>query len=92
MYKINKSDKFIKNAKKFFKKHPDLLAKFSKIMITLTVNPFEPSLKTHKLSGKLNGLYSCSLDFQYRIILSIVIIDHKVYLIDIGTHDKVYKD
>jgi addiction module RelE/StbE family toxin len=92
MYKINKNDKFIKKAKKFFKKHPDLLDKFSKIMITLTVNPFEPSLKTHKLSGKLNGLYSCSLDFQYRIILSIVIIDQQIYLIDIGTHDKVYKD
>ena len=48
------------------------------------------SLKTHKLKGDLKEVYACSLDYQYRIILNIVIIDNVIYLIDIGTHDEVY--
>lgn len=31
-------------------------------------NPFYPSLRLHKLRGKLDGLWSISLDNKYRII------------------------
>ena len=54
------------------------------------LNPFDHSLKTHKLKGNLKGLSSCSLNFEYRIILNIKIVEKKIYLIDIGTHDDVY--
>lgn len=31
-------------------------------------NPFDPRLKTHKLSGRLEGFLSFSIDYHYRII------------------------
>jgi addiction module RelE/StbE family toxin len=85
-----RDEKYTKREKKFFRKHSNLIKKYAVILKKLQSNPFDASLKTHKLSGKLEGLYFCSLDYQYRIIVSIVIIDDKVYLVDIGTHDEVY--
>ena len=31
-------------------------------------NPFNPKLKTHKLTGKLNGHLAFSINYSYRII------------------------
>jgi mRNA-degrading endonuclease YafQ of YafQ-DinJ toxin-antitoxin module len=53
MYDLIKDDKFVKKAKKFFKRHPELKTKFRDIILTLSNDPFEPSLKTHKLKRKL---------------------------------------
>lgn len=33
-------------------------------------NPFDPRLRTHKLSGKLRDFWSFSIDYHYRIIFS----------------------
>ena len=85
-----KNDSYLKYERKFFKKHKNLISKYSKVLKQLEENPFNPSLNTHKLKGKLKDFYSCSLDYEHRIILSIIIMDEKVYLIDIGNHNEVY--
>ena len=90
MFEILRDEKFIKKAKKFFKKHPEFSNKFKEIILKLERNPFDISLKTHRLKGDLKDFYACSLNYEYRIILNIVIIDNIVFLIDIGTHDDVY--
>ena len=90
MYQIRKSIRFEKKAKKFFKKHSNLIPRFKEIIFKLTDNPFHLSLKTHKLNGKLIDLYSCSLNYEYRIILNILIKDDEIILLDIGTQDEVY--
>ena len=51
----------------------------------------DETLKTHKLTGKLNGKYSCSINYEYRIVMIIEIKDNELYLLNIGTHDVVYK-
>ena len=52
-------------------------------------NPFDKSLKIHKLSGRLKGLWAFSIDYNYRVIFDFI--DNKnVLLIDIGTHEQVY--
>lgn len=33
-------------------------------------NPFEPKLRTHKLSGKLKDLWSFSIEYDLRVIFS----------------------
>ncbi|MFA5994989.1 MAG: type II toxin-antitoxin system mRNA interferase toxin, RelE/StbE family [Patescibacteria group bacterium] len=52
------------------------------------INPFNPSLHTHKLTGRLNGLWSFSIDYSNRVIfrfldkqtvLFISIGDHSIY-------------
>jgi len=51
--------------------------------------PFSPKLKTHKLTGKLNNIWSFSVDYSYRIIFEFIA-DDKVIFYDIGTHG-IYK-
>ncbi len=52
-------------------------------------DPFHKSLRTHKLTGKLDGLWAFSIDYDTRIIFSFVS-DTEVMLIDFGGHDEVY--
>jgi proteic killer suppression protein len=52
-------------------------------------NPFDPRLKTHRLSGQLQGLWSFSIDYDARVIFSFT--DPNLALfVDIGTHEEVY--
>ena len=60
MAKIIYTERHIKRAKKFIKKHPDILSQYEKTLKLLEVNPFHPSLRLHKLEGKLTELYSFS--------------------------------
>ena len=90
MYTINQTDTFEKKSVKFFKKHRDLVPKFKETIEKLITDPFENSLKTHKLKGNLSDYHACSLTYQYRIILTIEIKDEEIILVNIGTHDDVY--
>jgi len=48
-------------------------------------NPFHPSLRLHNLKGKLNGLWSISIDMKYRIIFK-AMEDGNILFISIGLH------
>jgi addiction module RelE/StbE family toxin len=90
MYKLIETKTYIKKLKKFLKKHPDMLKKYEKTIYLLESTPYHPSLRLHKLKGNLNEFYSMSIDMNYRIIIDFVIIEDKIFLIDIGEHDEVY--
>jgi mRNA-degrading endonuclease YafQ of YafQ-DinJ toxin-antitoxin module len=90
MYKLIETKSYIKRLKKFLRRHPDLLPRYEKTIHLLAHNPFHPSLRLHKPKGDLARFHSVSLDMQHRIILDFVVEGDKIYLIDIGTHDKVY--
>jgi len=88
--KIVYSDSYKKKAKKFFKKHPDLVSQYDKTIELLELNPYHPSLRLHKLTGKLSDLYSISINITYRLSIEFVMQDDKIIPVDIGTHDEVY--
>ncbi len=90
MYSIDQTQTFERTAQKFFKKHRELLEKFIECINTLQKDPFAPALKTHKLKGELSHYYACRLTYEYRIVLTIIITDEKIILMDIGSHDDVY--
>jgi addiction module RelE/StbE family toxin len=90
MYKIIETKSYLKKLKKFLKKHPDIFAKYEKTIYLLELNPHHPSLRLHKLSGKLAQYYFISIDMSYRIIIDFVIIEDQIILIDIGSHSEVY--
>jgi len=71
---------------KSLRKHPDVWEPYSKTLKILEVNPQHPSLRLHKLHGKLKEYYSVSINLKYRIMLDIVIQDDLVILISIGGH------
>jgi len=88
--KIIYTDSYIKRAIKFIKKHPDLLKQYEKALKLLEINPYHPSLRLHKLEGKLSNLYSISINITYRISLDFLIDKDTIILIDVGKHDEVY--
>ena len=51
--------------------------------------PFNPSLNTHKLQGRLNGLWAFSIDYRHRIIFEFAN-KNLVYFHSVGTHE-IYK-
>ena len=65
------------------------------ILELLSKEPFAPSLKSHKLAGKLDGLWSCSVAYDYRIIFAFrkdtTTEKDLIVLVDIGSHDDVYE-
>lgn len=90
MTKILYTDSYIKKAKKFVKKHPELLSQYEKTLKLLELNPFHPSLRLHKLTGNLSELYSVSINMIYRISIDFIIDDKEIIPINVGKHDEVY--
>ena len=90
MAEIIYTDSYIKRAKKFFKKHPEIISQYEKTLKLLEINPNHPSLRLHKLHGKHSELYSVSINISYRICIDFIINEYQIIPIDIGTHDEIY--
>ncbi len=90
-YKIIRTDTYFKKLKKFIKKHPEVLDRYIKVIKLLELNPYHPSLSLHKLKGNLKEYYSVSITMQYRVVIDFIIEENKIILLDIGTHNEVYK-
>ncbi len=52
-------------------------------------NYSNPRLRTHKLTGKLEGLWAFSIDYDCRVVFKFLNKD-EILLIDLGSHDEVY--
>ncbi|MDP1606377.1 MAG: type II toxin-antitoxin system mRNA interferase toxin, RelE/StbE family [Rhodocyclaceae bacterium] len=91
MYTLVWTPRFTRAAKKFIKHHGDLGNKFAAILSDLEGDPFQPHLKYHPLGGKLKGVQAISITDSYRITLTVVVSDKEVILLDIGSHDEVYR-
>ena len=89
MTRVTWDQGFKKIYQKKVKNNAELKKKFWKAMGLFSENPFDPRLRTHKLTGKLEGLWACSVTYDYRIIFRFLSKD-EVLLIDIGGHDEVY--
>ena len=89
-YSIIYPDSYVRRAKKFLRKHPEIHNQYQKTLELLELNPHHPSLRFHHLSGRLKDLSSVSINMSYRITLELEISDQEITLINIGTHDHVY--
>jgi len=85
-----KTSQYERNENKFFKQHKDLFVRYAKVLKQLQIDPFHSSLRTHKLKGDLSKYHSCSLTYEYRIVLILKIVDEEIILVNIGSHDEVY--
>lgn len=80
------SSHFLRQLKKLSVNEKANLGKIEKVFRS---NCFDPSLKTHKLSGKLEGYWSFSISYKNRVLFKFEA-DNSVLLIDIGSHS-IYK-
>jgi addiction module RelE/StbE family toxin len=85
---------FTRAFKRRTRKNSDLKEKIYSVIEQLVENPFHRGLAAHKLHGELDGLWSCSVEYDCRIIFAIVEEKEQgieyIVLVDIGTHDEVY--
>jgi mRNA-degrading endonuclease YafQ of YafQ-DinJ toxin-antitoxin module len=91
MYKIIFTESYEEKAKKFLRKHPELLKQYEKVFRLLEVNPFHPSLRLHKINLKDTEVFSVSINISYRIMIDLLIEENEIIPVNIGTHDDVYR-
>lgn len=90
--KLILSNRFKRDSARLIKKNPALKEKLADALLLLSEDIFKPALKTHKLKGELEGLWSSSWGYDLRIIFEMKVRnDEKVIeLIAAGSHDEVY--
>ncbi len=79
---------FDKSFKRLSARHQ---AKTLEVIKRFTVSPYDPSLKNHALSGRMQGRRSISVTGDFRIIFEEVETGILIIMLDIGSHEQVYK-
>lgn len=80
---IRYRNRFVKEYKKL---SPIIKSVASKKEVIFRKNPFDSRLKTHKLSGPLDGFWAFSISQKYRIIFAFVE-KNVVEFYSAGNHD-----
>jgi addiction module RelE/StbE family toxin len=89
MIEVTFSPTFKRAFRNRIKGNSDLQARFWQKMEQFQQDPFQPTLRTHKLSGKMKNTWSFSIEYDARVIFYFTD-DGKAVFIDIGTHGEVY--
>jgi len=90
MFKLVFTEAYTHRAIRFLRTHPELRPAYGKTLELLEVNPFHPSLRLHKLKGRLSDLHSVSITLSYRITLELLIEGRTIIPVAVGSHDEVY--
>ena len=90
-FKLLYPKSYLRRARAFIQKHPELLSQYEKTLQLLELNPKHPSLRLHPLKGKLKGLHSVSINIGYRITIEFILTEHEIVLVNIGSHDEAYR-
>jgi mRNA-degrading endonuclease YafQ of YafQ-DinJ toxin-antitoxin module len=91
MYTIVATQVFLHRSRKFLKKHPELRQRYAQVIDDLRDNPFAPHLNYHHLGGKYEGIQAVSLTYEYRITLTVLLTEKEIILLDVGSHDEIYR-
>ena len=94
MRKLAWDTSFRRAFKRHTRNNPTLQNRIFQVLDRLAEDPFYPTLKTHKLSGQLEGLWACWVEYDCRIVFAFEpdpdTGEDMIVLIDLGTHDEVY--
>ena len=89
--KISFDNSFLRAYKSKLKEGAITEEKFLSVLKLFMEDPYSECLKTHKLSGKLKGMWSFSLGYDLRVIFYFTNDKPKnVVITNIGTHNEVY--
>ena len=89
MIEVTFSSTFQRAFRKRITGNSDLQARFWQKVAQFQQDPFQPKLRTHKLSGKMKNMWSFSIEYDARVIFYFTD-DGRAVFVDIGTHDEVY--
>jgi len=82
---------FERVARKFLRRHPELVGLFEDVLRQLETDPHAPKLRLHRLKGRHRDKHTVSLTYSYRIVLILRLTDDEIVLLDVGSHDEVYR-
>jgi len=85
------TDTFSRTARKFLRRHRDLVGLFEDVLRQLETDPYASRLRLHSLKGKHSDKHAVSLTYSYRIVLILRIGAGEIVLLDVGSHDDVYR-
>lgn len=86
MAKLIFTESYETRARRFLKKHPEIISQYKKTLVLLELNPYHPSLRLHKCSR----FFTVSINMSYRISLDFIIQEDTIIPIDIGDHNHIY--
>ena len=89
MTEVSFSTSFRKAFKRKVRNNSLLENRFWERVAIFKDNPFDPILRTHKLSGSMRDWWSFSVEYDVRVVFSFVEPSRALF-VDIGTHDEVY--
>jgi mRNA-degrading endonuclease YafQ of YafQ-DinJ toxin-antitoxin module len=89
MTEIVPTSGFRKTFKRKVRGNKNLEVRFRDRVAIFQTNPFDPRLKTHRLSGQLQDLWSFSVAYDVRVVFSFIDPSRALF-VDIGSHDEVY--
>ena len=89
MIKVSWDQGFKRIYRKKVKNDAELKGRFWDAVEMFAKAPFHPRLRTHKLTGRLEGLWAFSVSVDCRVIFKFLS-KTEILLIDIGGHDEVY--
>ncbi|GAP94069.1 type II toxin-antitoxin system RelE/ParE family toxin [Leptolyngbya sp. NIES-2104] len=88
------SSGFSRELKRLLRQNPQMNSQIEQTLEQLALDPFDPSLKTHKLKGDLANCWSCSVNYSDRIVFQFVenseTVEEEILLLTVGSHDEVY--
>lgn len=90
-YALVWTETFERTARKFLWRHPELTGLFEDVLLQLETDPRAPRLRLHRLKGKHRDKHAVSLTYSYRITLILRLTSDAIFLLDVGSHDEVYR-
>lgn len=79
MAKLIFTESYESKARRFLKKHPEIINQYKKTLVLLELNPYHPSLRPHKCSK----FFTVSINMSYRISLDFIIQEDTIIPMDI---------
>jgi addiction module RelE/StbE family toxin len=87
-----RSPAFGRDLRKWLKSHPETAAAVEATLEQLSADAAHPSLRTHRLRGRLAGCWACGGSYDLRVVFEYM--QHEsaeaILLLALGTHDQVY--
>ena len=90
--KLLQAGSFGRDLTAWVKRHPGSATDIQLVLDTLSADAFTPSLRTHRLRGKLSGRLACRVGRDLRIVFTLAQQggNEAIVLLALGTHDDVY--
>lgn len=85
------TETFLRTARKFLRRHRNLNGLFEDVLRQLETDPASPRLRLHPLKGRRHGKHAARLTYEYRIVLILRMTANEIVLLDVGSHDEVYR-